>query len=95
MPPDSFQQQLSFPKTMETDRSPSGSFSVDSYTVWFDRQGEPETGILIGRTLSGKRALAHTPEGNKDLLHAMMQKEWIGATGKIIGQKGKANIVDF
>ena len=95
MPSDSFQQQLSLPKTLETDQSPSGSFLVDSYTVWFDRQGEPETGILIGRTMSGKRALAHTPEGNKDLLHAMMQKEWIGAIGKIIGQKGNINIVDF
>jgi acetyl-CoA C-acetyltransferase len=95
MSSDLFQQRLSLPKTLETDQSPSGSFVVDSYTVWFDRQGEPETGILIGRTLSGKRALAHTPEGNKDLLLAMMQKEWIGAKGKIIGQKGKINIVDF
>ena len=68
---------------------------MDSYTVWFDRQGEAEVGILMGRTESGKRALAHTPEGNKDLLHAMMQDEWIGIRGNVIGQKGKINVVDF
>lgn len=90
-----FQQQLSFPKNLEIEPSPSGSFLVDSYTVWFDRQGEAEVGILMGRTESGKRALAHTPEDNKDLLHAMMQKEWIETRGKIIGQKGKINVVDF
>ncbi len=94
-PPALFQQQLSLPKSLEIDQSPSGSFWVDSYTIWFDRQGEPETGILIGRTESGKRTLAHTPAGNKDILHAMMQKEWIGASGKIIGKKDKINVVDF
>jgi hypothetical protein len=48
-----------------------------------------------GRTESGNRALAHTPEGNKDFLHAMMQDEWIGTRGTVIGQKGKINVVDF
>jgi acetyl-CoA C-acetyltransferase len=90
-----FQQQLILPKSLQIDQSPAGSFWVDSYTVWFDRHGEPEVGILLGRTESGKRAFAHTPEGNKDILHAMMQKEWIGIRGKIIGKKGNVNIVDF
>ncbi len=94
-PPALFQKRLSLPKSLEIDKAPSGSFLVDSYTVWFSRQGEPETGILIGRTESGKRALAHTPKGNKDILYAMMQKEWIGVKGKVVGQKDKINIVDF
>ncbi|MDP7416670.1 MAG: hypothetical protein QF888_01600, partial [Desulfobacterales bacterium] len=94
-PPALFQNRLSLPKSLEIDKAPSGSFLVDSYTVWFNRQGEPETGILIGRTESGKRALAHTPKGNKDILYTMMQKEWIGAKGKVVGQKDKINIVDF
>ncbi len=83
------------PKGLENVIAPSGSFLVDSYTVWFNRQGESETGILIGRTESGKRALAHTPKGNKDILYTMMQKEWIDAKGKVVGQKDKINIVDF
>jgi acetyl-CoA C-acetyltransferase len=90
-----FQQQLALPQSLKIDQSPSGSFLVDSYTVWFDRQGEAEAGLLMGRTESGKRALAHTPEGNKYLLHAMMQDEWIGKCGNVIGQKGKINVVDF
>lgn len=94
-PPALFQQQLALPLRLEIDQSPSGNFLVDSYTIWFDRQGEPETGILIGRTEAGKRVLAHTPEGNKDILRAMMQKEWIGTRGKITGQKRKINVVDF
>ena len=94
-PPALFQNRLSLPKSLEIDKAPSGSFLVDSYTVWFNRQGEPETGILIGRTESGKRALAHTPKGNKDILYTMMQKEWIDAKGKVVGQKDKINIVDF
>jgi acetyl-CoA C-acetyltransferase len=94
-PPAPFQEQLSLPPGLQIDESPSGSFLVDSYTVWFDRQGEPQTGILFGRTQSGRRALAHTPQGNKDLLQAMMQSEWIGTSGKVVGKKGKVNIVDF
>ena len=90
-----FQARLSLPKSLKIDKAPSGSFLVDSYTVWFNRQGEPEAGILIGRTKSGKRALAQTPKGNKDILYTMMQKEWIGAKGKIVGRNDKMNIVDF
>ncbi len=90
-----FQQQLALPRSLKIEHTPSGSFWVDSYTVWFDRQGEAEVGLLMGRTDSGKRALAHTPPGNKDLLHAMMQDEWIGKRGNVIGQKGNINVVDF
>ncbi len=94
-PSASFQQQLALPQSLELERTPSGGFWVDSYTIWFDRQGEAQAGLLIGRTESGKRALANTPQGNQDLLHAMMQEEWIGVRGNVIGQKGKINVVDF
>jgi acetyl-CoA C-acetyltransferase len=95
MPPAQFQEQVRLTTGLQIDESPTGGFLVDSYTVWFDRQGEPQTGILFGRTQSGRRALAHTPQDNKDLLQAMMQSEWIGTSGKVVGKQGKVNIVDF
>ncbi|MBI1783601.1 acetyl-CoA acetyltransferase, partial [Candidatus Sumerlaeota bacterium] len=94
-PPEEFQKSLNLPPPMEIDEEPTGKFTVDSYTVWHDRNGDPEVGILIGRTEAGKRAWAQTAKENKDLMRAMMNEEWCGKVGKFTVKNGKANLADF
>lgn len=94
-PPEQFQAELALPPSLETDPEPSGEFCVEGYTVWHDRSGEPEVGILCGRTDRGKRAWAQTPREDKDLMRAMMQEEWVGRRGKFVGRQENVNLVSF
>ena len=94
-PPGQFQAELALPPSLEIDPEPSGEFRVDGYTVWHDRGGEPELGILCGRTAEGKRAWAQTPREDKDLLRAMMREEWVGRSGKFLGRQQNVNLVSF
>lgn len=93
--PEEFQKNLGLPPAMEVDENPNGAFHVESYTVWHDREGQPEQGILMGRTDAGQRAWAQTPKGNKDILNAMMNEEWCGKTGRIVEKTGSVNRVEF
>ncbi|UCC14884.1 MAG: acetyl-CoA acetyltransferase [Gammaproteobacteria bacterium] len=92
---DRFQAALNLPQPLEIDAEPTGSLIVEGYTVWHDREGRPETGILCGRTADGKRAWANTRPGDQDVLAAMMVEEWIGRTGRIVGRDGKINRIEF
>ena len=93
--PERFQRQLPLPDPLEIDTRPSGSFTVDGYTVWHNRAGQPEIGILCGRTETGKRAWAQTLPGDCDLLVAMMKEEWVGKTGRVARRDGEVNRVEF
>jgi len=93
--PQQFQRAMNRPRPLEIDVEPRGSFIVDGYTVWHDRDGRPETGILCGRTAEGRRAWANTRPGDRDLLAAMMSEEWIGKTGRIVGRDDKINRIEF
>jgi len=53
--PERFQEAMALPDPLEVDLEPTGTFRVDSYTVLHDREGEPQTGILCGRTAQAKR----------------------------------------
>ena len=94
-PPGQFQSQLRLTAPLEIDPAPSGTCEVDGYTVWHDRDGRPETGILCGRTEAGKRAWGQTPVGDSGVLEAMMSQEWVGKTGRIMGRDGAINRVRF
>ena len=46
----------------------NGPATVETYTVVFDREGEPELGIVIGRLADGTRFIANTPAGRRAAL---------------------------
>lgn len=94
-PPEQFQREMALPAPLETNPEPSGEFTVESYTVWHSREGEPETGILVGRASDGRRAWAQTPKGARELLDAMEREEWVGRRGKISRREASINIVEF
>ena len=76
-----------FLKTMETLQtpaligSPNGAATVETYSVVY-QGGEPNHGIVIGRTPRGERFLARV-EDAADTLHAMTTREVIGEKGTV------------
>jgi acetyl-CoA C-acetyltransferase len=66
--------------------SAEGAASVESYTVVFDREGEPEQGVIVGRLGDGEkpgaRFFANTPP-DADLMRAMTREEFIGTSGRV------------
>jgi acetyl-CoA C-acetyltransferase len=95
IPPEQFQEAVNLPEPLEVDPQPTGRFQVDSYTVLHDGEGEPETGILCGRTTKGRRAWAQTREGDREILESMMKEEWVGREGQVTHRNGNTNIVEF
>jgi len=67
-----------------------GRGTVEGYGVGFDRSGEPETGIVVGRLDEGSRFIANTAP-DRDLLLWMTEEEMVGrqATVRQDADKGK------
>jgi len=60
-----------------------GSGTVETYTVVFDRAGEPEFAIVIGRLEDESRFIANT-EPDPGLLRWMTQEEMVGRRAKVM-----------
>lgn len=67
-----------------------GEATVETYTVIFNRDGEPEQGIVIGRLDNGTRSrfFANTPP-DRDLMLAITREEFIGRRGKVRTEGGR------
>lgn len=59
-----------------------GVGAVETYTVVFDRAGEPKFGIVFGRLESGDRFIANA-EPDPELLRWMTQEEMVGRRAKV------------
>jgi len=68
-----------------------GDATVETYTVIFNRDGEPEQGVVIGRLISvaqgpspadAPRFFANTPP-DRDLMLAMTREEFVGRRGRV------------
>jgi acetyl-CoA C-acetyltransferase len=46
----------------------TGSATVETYTVFYDRDGEPRGGVIVARTAGGARTLARVDAGDADLI---------------------------
>jgi acetyl-CoA C-acetyltransferase len=74
--------------TIDADKSPPlaveahGEASIETYTVGFGREGEPDVGIVIGRLADGKRFVANTP-ADAGLLWSMTREEFVGRAGRV------------
>jgi len=67
-----------------------GDATVETYTVIFNREGEPEQGIVIGRLNNGAkpRFFANTPP-DCDLMLVMTREEFVGRRGKVRLEDGR------
>jgi acetyl-CoA C-acetyltransferase len=60
----------------------SGAGTVEAFTVLFDRDGQPARGIVLGRTQTGERFLANTPD-DRASLEAFLASRDVGSAGKL------------
>jgi acetyl-CoA C-acetyltransferase len=60
----------------------SGVGTVEAWTVLFDREGQPARGIVLGRTQTGERFLANTPD-DRASLEAFLASRDVGSSGKL------------
>jgi acetyl-CoA C-acetyltransferase len=67
-----------------------GRGTVEGYSVGFDRSGEPEAAIVVGRLEEGSRFIANTAP-DRDLLRWMTEEEMVGrqATLRQDAENGK------
>lgn len=80
------QQRIIETKAPTFTEDPDGKATVETYTVIFNRDNEPECGIVVGRLNTGERFLAKTTN-DSDTLNKFIDDEVIGISGQVI--KGK------
>jgi len=68
-----------------------GPCTVETYTVAFGRDGEPEEGIVVGRLADGSRFLARA-EGDRELLWEMCRREMVGERGRVRHDAAAGNV---
>jgi acetyl-CoA C-acetyltransferase len=68
-------------ETASTDPA-EGPARLETYTVLYDREGAPARGIAIGRTASGRRFVANTPD-DRAFLEAFVAVENVGRPGRV------------
>jgi hypothetical protein len=64
-----------------------GPGTLETYTILFDREGQPTRGIALGRTQAGERFLANTPD-DRTSLEGFLAKEGVGCIGKLSSHDG-------
>ena len=88
--PVTYQRDLDTQPHPEIAPSPSGSSTIETYTVLYGRDGDPHTGIVIGRLPDGRRFISNTPK-DRTLLEQMKMSDVVGASG-MVKQIGELNI---
>jgi acetyl-CoA C-acetyltransferase len=80
-------------KTTTSSTDPAvGRATLETYTVLYDREGAPERGIVLGRTVEGRRFVANTPT-DREFLEAFVSTEQIGREGTLRQEEG-LNVFD-
>lgn len=93
IPPETYQAELDQLKGPPLVEEASGEATAETYTLFHDREGRPESATIIGRLDDGTRFLSKT-EKDEGTLEAMMKQEFIGKQGKVRPIKG-LNIFQF
>jgi acetyl-CoA C-acetyltransferase len=71
---------------------PSGDATIETYTVMHNRDGAPESAIVIGRDSENRRFMANTAT-DRQTLETMVKQEMVGAKGRVSGAaSGDTNV---
>lgn len=71
-----------------------GPAVIETYTVAFDREGQPEQGIVIGRLeADGRPRFIANTEPDRELLWAMTREEFVGRRGRVSHDAGSGRNV--
>jgi len=85
--PSTYQKELDSLSVPELVDEASGRGVVETYTVIHDREGKPESSIIIGRLADGRRFLAKGEE-DEGSLREMMSNEIICRRGTVKNRGG-------
>ncbi|MGB6837378.1 MAG: acetyl-CoA acetyltransferase [Dehalococcoidia bacterium] len=80
--PASYQQELDKADHPELVLEPEGPAAIETYTVMYDREGQPERSVVVGRLEDGRRFIANT-EADPGILEAMVKEEAVGRRGHV------------
>jgi len=63
-----------------------GPATVETYTVFYDRDGTPRQGVIVARSTQGSRFLAKVPETDRAAIHWLTDgaREPVGAAGTAV-----------
>jgi acetyl-CoA C-acetyltransferase len=67
----------------------AGPATIESYTIPYDRKGEPRFATVVGRTPNGERFLAHVPGDDRATIDVLT-----GSQGEPVGRAGVAVAMD-
>ena len=85
------QQHLDAMEHPSLQEQPEGSGSIETYTVAFDRDGAPESGIVVGRLDNGDRFLARVAS-DPGLLAELVEHEGVGRSGSVKAGGERGNV---
>jgi len=74
--------ELTAPRVAE---EPNGPGTIETFTVEYGRDGEPSTGIVVGRLRNGERFIGNTRAGDREALDTLVRPDAdvIGLDGKV------------
>jgi acetyl-CoA C-acetyltransferase len=89
-----FPQDFDYQAEAEEKRGPvpeliedyAGPATIESYTIFHDRDGSPRAGVVVARTPEGARTLAHVDVGDAAMLAFLTDgtAEPVGSAGRIV-----------
>ena len=71
------------PEPVPVEEAPEGEARVESYTVTYGRDGQPELGIVLGRLLAGERRFIANLAGGPEALAAFAKSDALGRRGRV------------
>ena len=90
----SFPQDFDYRAEAEAKRGPvpelvedyAGAATIESYTVFFGRDGAPKAGVVVARTPEGQRTLAHVNVSDAAMLAFLTDgtREPVGTEGQVV-----------
>lgn len=86
-----YQRAIDADKGAATTDTASGRATIETYTVMHDRKG-PSYAILFARLDDGRRAIANTLDDAR-LLRDMVERDYLGQSGRITTSDGRATFV--
>ena len=86
--PKDYQQQILDQHGPDFVEQAEGAGRIETFTVVFDKNNEPEKAIIIGRLQTGQRFLA-TTDNQPGTLQALLNEEVIGRSGKVSRARNK------
>jgi len=84
---DKYNEKLNNIKGPSLIEDASGNATIETYSMFHDREGSPVSAVIIGRMDNGNRFLAKA-DPDKDLLNEMMKHEFIGKRGRVRSKDG-------